>query len=108
MVSMPVKRRPTYDLNAIKAAFATAKGLKATGSVVRNAAALGFGRAEIIETIQSIQRTHFHKSMTSDADHRLWQDVYDVPSKAGRLYVKFTADAVTEFLLLSFKEKHNG
>ena len=46
--------------------------------------------------------------MTSDADHRLWQDVYDVPSKAGRLYVKFTADAVTEFLLLSFKEKHNG
>ena len=46
--------------------------------------------------------------MTSDADHRLWQDVYYVPSKAGRLYVKFTADAVTEFLLLSFKEKDHG
>jgi motility quorum-sensing regulator / GCU-specific mRNA interferase toxin len=28
-----------------------------------------------------------------------------VPSDAGMLYVKFTADAVTEFLLLSFKEK---
>ena len=25
----------------------------------------------------------------------------------GLLYVKFTADTVTEFLLLSFKEKHN-
>ena len=31
-----------------------------------------------------------------------------VPSPAGTLYVKFTADAVTEFLLLSFKEKDNG
>jgi hypothetical protein len=38
-------------------------------------------------------------------NHRLWQDVYHVPSPAGVLYVKFTADAVTEFLLLSFKEK---
>ena len=26
---------------------------------------------------------------------------------AGMLYVKFTADAITEFLLLSFKEKDN-
>ena len=37
--------------------------------------------------------------------HRVWQDVYHVPSEVGTLYVKFTADVVTEFLLLSFKEK---
>jgi motility quorum-sensing regulator/GCU-specific mRNA interferase toxin len=43
--------------------------------------------------------------MTSYGDHRIWQDVYHVPSEAGTPYVKFTADAVTEFLLLSFKEK---
>ena len=49
--------------------------------------------------------THFYKSMTSYGDHRVWQDVYHVPSEAGMLYVKFTADVVTEFLLLSFKEK---
>jgi motility quorum-sensing regulator/GCU-specific mRNA interferase toxin len=35
----------------------------------------------------------------------MWQDVNHVPSEAGLLYVKFTADVVTEFLLLSFKEK---
>ena len=34
-------------------------------------------------------------------------DVYHVPSEQGALYVKFTADAVTEFLLLPFKEKGN-
>ena len=45
--------------------------------------------------------------MTSYANHRLWQDVYHVPSEAGVLYVKSTADVVTQFLLLSFKEKGN-
>ena len=105
MMAMSEKRKPTYDLKAIKAAFATVEGLKVTGSAIRDAATLGFGSAEIIDTIQSIQRAHFHKSMTSYADHRVWQDVYYVPSEVGTLYVKFTADAVTEFLLLSFKEK---
>ena len=46
--------------------------------------------------------------MTSYADNQIWQDVYYVPSKVGTLYVKFTANAVTKFLLLSFKEKKNG
>ena len=50
-----------------------------------------------------MRRSQFSKSMTSYADHRIWQDVYHVPSRAGVLYVKFTADAVSEFLLLSFK-----
>ncbi len=55
-----------------------------------------------------MSRTHFYKSMTSHADHRVWQDVYHIPSAIGVLYVKFTADAVTDFKLLSFKEKDNG
>jgi motility quorum-sensing regulator/GCU-specific mRNA interferase toxin len=52
-----------------------------------------------------MQRGQFYKSMTAYGDTRLWQDVYHVPSPVGLLYIKFTADAVTEFLLLSFKEK---
>lgn len=46
-----------------------------------------------------------YKSMTSNLDYKLWQDVYHVPHDDGTLYVKFTADVVTEFRLLSFKEK---
>ena len=104
---MVEKRRPTYDLKAIQAAFATAASLKATGSAVRDATALGFGSAKIVDIIQSMQDAHFYKSMTAYADHRVWQDVYHVPSEAGTLYVKFTADAVTGFLLLSFKGKED-
>ena len=105
---MTEKRKPTYDLDAIKSAFSSTKSLNATGSAVRSAAALGFRGAEIVEVIQSIDRRDFQKSMTSYADHRVWQDVYHVPSEVGELYVKFTADVVSEFLLLSFKEKDNG
>jgi motility quorum-sensing regulator/GCU-specific mRNA interferase toxin len=99
------KRKPTYDLTAFRAAFDDVDKLNVTGTAVRSAAALGFGRAGIVATIQTMQRAHFYKSMTSYGDRRIWQDVYHVPSEAGTLYVKFTADVVTEFLLLSFKEK---
>ena len=99
------KRKPTYDLDAFRSAFATVDALNVTGTAVRSAAVLGFGRTEIVATIQTMQRLHFQKSMTSYADHRIWQDVYHVPSTAGLLYIKFTADSVTEFLLLSFEEK---
>ncbi len=102
---MADKRKPTYDLAAFRAAFDDVDKLNVTGAAVRSAAALGFGRAGIVATIQTMRREHFYKSMTSYADHRIWQDVYHVPSEVGTLYVKFTADAVTEFLLLSFKEK---
>ncbi len=56
-------------------------------------------------TIHTMERGQFYKSMTSYAGHRSWQDVYHVPSTAGTLYIKFTADVVAEFVLLSFKEK---
>lgn len=102
---MAEKRKPTYDLDAVKAVFASPSRFAVTGTALRSAAALGFGRAEIVATVQTMQRDHFHKSMTAYADRRLWQDVYHVPSPVGTLYVKFTADAVTEFVLLSFKEK---
>ncbi len=104
---MTEKRKPTYDLTAFKAAFDDVDKLHVTGTAVRSAAAIGFGRVEIVAAIQTMQRAHFYKSMTSHGDHRVWQDVYHVPSEAGTLYVKFTADAVTEFLLLSFKEKED-
>lgn len=72
---MAEKRKPTYDLDAFKATFTAVDRLAVTGTVLRTAAALGFGRAEIVSTIQTMQRSHFYKSMTAYADSRLWQDV---------------------------------
>ncbi len=55
-----------------------------------------------------MRRSEFYKSMTSFADHRPWQDVDHVPSPVGTLYIKFAADTVTEFLLLSFKGQNDA
>ena len=45
---MTEKRKPTYDLEAFKAA---APNMRVTVIATRSAAALGFGRAEIEATI---------------------------------------------------------
>jgi motility quorum-sensing regulator/GCU-specific mRNA interferase toxin len=66
------KRKPTYDLDAFRTAFANADQLNVTGSALRSAAALGFGKMDIAATIQTMRRSHFYKSMTSFVDHRFW------------------------------------
>lgn len=99
------KHRPTYDLDAIKAAFSSIETLAMTSSALRDAVALGFDRAGVVETISGLERKMFYKSMTTFADHRVWQDVYHVPARGMTLYVKFQANMVTEFTVMSFKEK---
>ena len=72
---------------------------------MRDATALSFDRGGIVQTINSIESVMFYKSMTTFADHRLWQDVYHVPSRGLTLYIKFQGHIVTEFSVVSFKEK---
>jgi motility quorum-sensing regulator / GCU-specific mRNA interferase toxin len=62
---MTEKRKPTYDLEAFKAASSRVERLRVTTTAVRTATELGFGRAEIVATLQTMQRSQFYKSMTS-------------------------------------------
>jgi motility quorum-sensing regulator/GCU-specific mRNA interferase toxin len=98
------KRKPHYDLAKIKAAFADDASLNRTYSSKQGADDLDMDDVAVVAVIQGLSGSDFDKSMTSIADHRIWQDVYK-PSVDGReLYVKFTLDAGQEFLLISFKE----
>ena len=99
------KRRPAYDIEAIKLAFGSVENLSMTTGAFQDALALGFDRRSIATTVQQIKRSMFFKSMTTYADHRLWQDVYHVPFYDFVLYVKFQADIITEFKIMSFKER---
>lgn len=99
------KRRPTYDLAAIKRVLGRAESLAITGTALRDALALGFARHDVASAIRGMDRSMFVKSMTTYADHRVWQDVYHVPAEGIVLYVKFQADVLTEFRVMSFKEK---
>lgn len=99
------KRRPSYDLSAIKLALGSEDTLAITTSAYRDASAVGFDRPAIADVILSIESVMFYKSMTTFADHRVWQDVYHVPVRGLTLYVKFQADVLTSFTVMAFKEK---
>ncbi len=99
------KWRPTYDLEAIKVALGSVDRLMMTTSALQDATALGFDRGGVVETILAIERRMFFKSMTTLADLRVWQDVYQVPARGLALYVKFQTDVVTAFTVMPLKEK---
>ncbi len=98
------KRTPHYALDSIKATFSTEASLRITGTARTSAFALGLLLVDVVRIIQGMTREQFYKSMTSLAEHRVWQDVYHVPIEHTVLYVKFTTDAQGH-LVISFKEK---
>lgn len=99
------KRLPTYDLEAIKSQLGDAETLVITRTAQINALELGFDDEGVAEIIRSINRPMFYKSMTTNQDHRIWQDVYHVPVDGMIVYIKFQAAGITEFFVVSFKEK---
>jgi motility quorum-sensing regulator/GCU-specific mRNA interferase toxin len=82
--------------------LARAGNIRITKSAVIGVAALGLGPAAIIETLLSLERGNFRKSMTTYADHRVWQDVYCAVTEAGMVYLKLTV--IDDVLVVSFKE----
>jgi len=55
------------------------------------------------DVILLLTTTNFDKSMTTHADHRIWQDVYKVVNQNGSdIYLKLTV--VDDVLIVSFKE----
>lgn len=99
------KQVPHFDLEKIKAAFSDPSKLIATNTAIKDAAALGYGTEEIAVITQTITKSHFYKSMTSNHNNAVWQDVYHVPHTHGTLYVKFTDNGGPDYVLLSCKER---
>ncbi len=98
------KRKPTYDLEGFRQEFRTARALRMTRSAQDATLRLGLTLEDVVQVVQSMKRSNFYKSMTSHADHRVWQDVYHVPWGGLVLYVKLTVDELGR-LILSMKEK---
>ena len=92
--------RPTFDLEEFKAS-----DYSITKAALQGAMMLGMDDEDIDATVASMKPEHFYKSMTAYKDSKIWQDVYHVPYENKMLYIKFTKEAISEFTLLSFKEK---
>ncbi|SLM30514.1 motility quorum-sensing regulator [Desulfamplus magnetovallimortis] len=95
------KKKPHYKLSVIKAMIEAGK-VRSTVSALAGAAALGFDFNGIVDVIMLLSQADFYKSMTTIADHRVWQDVYHPLTQSGEVYLKLTV--IDEVLIVSFKE----
>jgi len=76
--------------------------VSATRSALTDGAALGFGFEEMVKVVTELTSRNFYKSMTTHADHKIWQDVYHAGTVAGEVYLKLTV--IDDVLIVSFKE----
>jgi motility quorum-sensing regulator/GCU-specific mRNA interferase toxin len=90
------KRSPHCTLSRVKALIEAGK-VRTT-----HTALLGFDFKGMIAVVASLTMKDFYKSMTTYADHTIWQDVYRPKTPAGDVYLKLTV--IDDVLIVSFKE----
>lgn len=95
------KRTPHCKLSIVKA-LVDAGHVRATFSALSGAAVLGLEFDDMLAVVTALTARDFYKSMTTHADHALWQDVYRPATAAGPVYLKLTV--IDDVLIVSFKE----
>lgn len=97
------KGTPHSKLPVVKALI-EADRVRATASAFSGARALSINNlAGLCAVVMALTPADFHKSMTTHADHRIWQDVYRTRTANGvEVYLKLTV--VNDLLIVSFKE----
>lgn len=97
------KNKPHYLLKAIQAQMTTPEAMNLTLSARTGIRSIGMAQANAVEVVQSLTAAAFFKSMTTSADHRVWQDVYHAEWQGVALNIKF--QQAGEYFVISFKER---
>lgn len=97
------KGTPHCKLSVVKALIKAGQ-VRATASAFGGARELGINDlAGMCAVVMSLAPSDFYKSMTTHADHRIWQDVYRANMRNhAEVYLKLTV--VDDVLIVSFKE----
>ena len=95
------KRTPHCKLSVVKALVEAGK-VRATQSARLGATQLGLELSDMLAVVLALAPADFYKSMTTYADHTVWQDVYRPSTSAGDVYLKLTV--IDDVLIVSFKE----
>ncbi|WP_312924725.1 type II toxin-antitoxin system MqsR family toxin [Stutzerimonas nitrititolerans] len=95
------KRTPHCKLSVIKALIEAGK-IRTTQAARVGANELGLEFSDMLAVVMELTPADFYKSMTTHADHTIWQDVYRPSTQAGDVYLKLTV--IDDVLIVSFKE----
>lgn len=100
------KNTPHYDLAVIKSDVLRLRVSAFTSAAKTSARRLGLSFTEMQEVVLKLQRNMLYKSMTTCANHRVWQDVYHINSHDLEIYIKVTYRPGGGPPVISFKEKN--
>lgn len=67
---------------------------------------LGLDEQAVVDVVAALSARDFDKSMPSEVDPAVWQDVYKPVVAGQELYARFTLDTRGDLLLISFKVNH--
>ena len=95
------KSTPHCKLTKVKA-LVKAHRVRTTHSARVGANELGLELSDMLAVVMALTPVDFYKSMTTHADHTVWQDVYRPSTQAGDVYLKLTV--IDDVLIVSFKE----
>jgi motility quorum-sensing regulator/GCU-specific mRNA interferase toxin len=95
------KRVPHCKLATVKALVEVGK-VRTSHAARVGAVVLGLEFSEMLAVVMSLTPADFYKSMTTHADHAVWQDVYRPSTQVGDIYLKLTV--IDDVLIVSFKE----
>lgn len=95
------KKTPHCKLSVVKALLEDGK-VRATHSARLGGSALGLELSDMLNVVKELTPADFYKSMTTHADHTVWQDVYRPSTQVGDVYLKLTV--IDDVLIVSFKE----
>src|ERR1035441_9051826 len=91
------KPTPHYDLAAVQAQVARLGAAAFTKTALDGGRDMGLTSREMLAVIAVLTRRNFSKSMTTHADHRIWQDVYYSPTPGSEeAYIKITMHDAAE------------
>ena len=99
------KRKPHYDLTAVKTLVRLRGADAFTATALVGARAMGLDSAQAAGVVCAMKRADFYKSMTTHSASHIWQDVYHALTPNGKVaYVKVTLRADGS-IVIQFKEK---
>ena len=91
---------PHCKLALVKSLVKAGK-VRTTQAARVGATALGLEFSDMLDVVPTLAPADSYKSMTTHADHTVWQDVYRQRTQAGEVYLQLT---VMDYLLIvSFK-----
>lgn len=100
-----MEKKPHYALSEVQRVVEE-RGVNAfTATALKGVMVLGLSYEQAVVVVLGLKQKDLYKSMTTNGDHKIWQDVYHATLKTGLVaYIKFTLRE-NGTVVIQFKEK---